>query len=134
MTFSPTPSERLAIRTANAALLDSPDASCDIVATIVFALGAAGLLRDDKPAEPQPLTARELQRAAHFTEAARLLEGRYDQDAVNFLDTMAGGIAAMANEVAAIAAPSPEDPHDSPLHREYRTCRDLPAPRTGAAS
>jgi hypothetical protein len=106
MTASPSPSERLAIRTANAALLDSPNASCDIVATIVFALGAAGLLRDDEPAEPQSLTARELQRAAHFTEAARLLEGRYDEDAVNFLDTMAGGIAAMANEVAAIEDPA----------------------------
>lgn len=44
MTSSPTPSELLAIRTANAALLNSPDASVDMVATIVFALGAAGLL------------------------------------------------------------------------------------------
>ena len=109
MTSSPSPSELLAIRTANAALLNSPDASVDMVATIVFALGAAGLL------------ASEETRAAHFTEAARLLENTgHDDDAVNLLDTLASDITAEAIAVAK------EDPHDSPLHREYRKCRDLP--------
>ncbi|MEU0397976.1 hypothetical protein ABZ208_35525 [Streptomyces sp. NPDC006208] len=43
---SPSPAEVRAIRAGNAALLNSRDASVDIVATIVFALGAAGLLAD----------------------------------------------------------------------------------------
>ncbi|HET6356050.1 hypothetical protein [Streptomyces sp.] len=51
MTHSPTPAELLAIRTGNAALLNSPDSACDIVSTIVFALGAAGLLMDPETAE-----------------------------------------------------------------------------------
>ena len=51
MTHSPTPAELLAIKTGNAALLNSPDSSVDIVSTIVFALGSAGLLMDPEKAK-----------------------------------------------------------------------------------
>lgn len=67
MTHSPTPAELLAIRTGNAALLASVDSSCDIVATIVFALGSAQLLQSpESAAEVQRLRARvaELEAAA----------------------------------------------------------------------
>ena len=56
MTHSPTPAELLAIRTGNAALLNSPDSACDIVSTIVFALGSAQLLQS--PETAKELTAR----------------------------------------------------------------------------
>lgn len=55
MTHSPTPTELLALRTAHAALLTSPDSFCDMVSTIVFALGSAQLLQS-------PETAAELAR------------------------------------------------------------------------
>jgi len=67
MTHSPTPAELLAIRTGNAALLNSPDSTCDIVSTIVFALGSACLLRSPETAdEVKRLRARvaELEAAA----------------------------------------------------------------------
>ena len=50
MSHSPTPTERLALKTANAALLESRDASVDIVATVVFALGSAQLLQSPESA------------------------------------------------------------------------------------
>lgn len=50
MTHSPTPTELLALRTANAALLNSPDSFCDMVATVVFALGSAQLLQSPETA------------------------------------------------------------------------------------
>ncbi|MDI9885355.1 hypothetical protein QMZ92_13355 [Streptomyces sp. HNM0645] len=59
MTNSPTPAERLALKTANAALL-SRDASYDLVSTIVFALGSAQLLQSPETAEET----RELQSRA----------------------------------------------------------------------
>lgn len=46
MTHSPTPAEMRAIRLGNEAVRNSPDALVDIVATVVFALGAAGLLAE----------------------------------------------------------------------------------------
>ncbi|MCX5197180.1 hypothetical protein OOK31_25335 [Streptomyces sp. NBC_00249] len=55
MTHSPTPTELLALRTANAAVQSSPDSTYDIVATAVFALGSAQLLQS-------PETAAELSR------------------------------------------------------------------------
>jgi hypothetical protein len=55
MTHSPTPTELLALKTANAALLNSPDSFCDMVATVVYALGLAQLLQS-------PETAAELER------------------------------------------------------------------------
>ncbi|MFE5630639.1 hypothetical protein [Streptomyces sp. NPDC056543] len=49
-TNSPTPTEKLALKTANAALLASSDAYCDMVATVVFALGSAQLLQSPETA------------------------------------------------------------------------------------
>lgn len=63
MTHSPTPTELLALRTANAALLESRDSFCDMVATVVFALGSAQLLQS-------PETAAEL--AQLRAQASRL--------------------------------------------------------------
>ncbi|MHC3392052.1 hypothetical protein ACLQ2E_21695 [Streptomyces lavendulocolor] len=51
MTHSPTPAERLAIRTGYAALLNSSSPTSSIVEQIVFALGSAGLLMDPETAE-----------------------------------------------------------------------------------
>ncbi|MFD9369613.1 hypothetical protein ACFWA6_18240 [Streptomyces sp. NPDC060020] len=69
------------------------------------------------------IAASELVRADHFTEAARLLEDTdRDDDAVNLLDLVADGIRELAVERRA----SVEDPHDSPLHHEYRLGHDLP--------
>ncbi|MER5482984.1 hypothetical protein ABT024_07170 [Streptomyces sp. NPDC002812] len=64
MTHSPTPTELLALRTANAALLNSPDSFCDMVATVVFALGSAQLLQS-------PETAAELARLRTAWQSAR---------------------------------------------------------------
>ncbi|WP_327413187.1 hypothetical protein [Streptomyces sp. NBC_01233] len=50
MTHSPTPTELLALRTANAALLNSPDVYADFASTIVFALGSAQLLQSPETA------------------------------------------------------------------------------------
>jgi hypothetical protein len=50
MTHSPTPTELLALKTANAAVDSSPDSSYDIVATAVFALGSAQLLQSPETA------------------------------------------------------------------------------------
>lgn len=50
MTHSPTPTELLALKTANAALLESKDSFCDMVATVVFALGSAQLLQSPETA------------------------------------------------------------------------------------
>lgn len=55
MTHSPTPTELAALKVANAALLESRDSFCDMVATVVFALGSAQLLQS-------PETAAELAR------------------------------------------------------------------------
>lgn len=62
------------------------------------------------------LAESEKQRAAHFTEAARLLEdtGR-DDDAVNLLDNVAAGIRVHA-----------EGEHYAAVHHTYRVPRDLP--------
>lgn len=71
MTHSPTPTELLALRTANAALLNSPDSFCDMVSTVVFALGSAQLLQS-------PETAAELSRlrSDHVEDAAQFAEFR----------------------------------------------------------
>ncbi|MFJ2000315.1 hypothetical protein [Streptomyces chartreusis] len=84
--------------------------ACDEIARLESDLGGA----------TARLAAQEQQRAAHFTEAARLLEdtGR-DDDAVNLLDNVAAGI---RSHVVSL-----EDPHDSPLAHTYRLGRDLPA-------
>ena len=63
MTHSPTPTERLALKTANAALLESNDGFCDLVATVVFALSSAQLLQS-------PETAAETERLRAEAEAA----------------------------------------------------------------
>ncbi|MDQ0943320.1 hypothetical protein [Streptomyces sp. V1I1] len=66
MTNSPTPAERLALKTAHAAL-ESRDASYDLVSTVVFALGSAGLLMD-------PETAEELRRLRGLPARVAALE------------------------------------------------------------
>ncbi|THA82774.1 hypothetical protein [Streptomyces sp. A0592] len=78
-----------------------------------------GAVRPDAPL----IATRELVRADHYKDAARLLEdtGR-DDDSVNFLDLMADGIREHATEQLA----SREDPHDSPLRTDYRLGHDLP--------
>lgn len=73
MTHSPTPTERLALKTANAALLESNDSFCDLVATVVFALGSAQLLQS-------PETAAEL--AALRAEVAGLKAERHTTNEV----------------------------------------------------
>ena len=73
MTHSPTPTERLALKTANAALLESNDGFCDLVATVVFALGSAQLLQSpETAAELARLRARvaELETERHTTNEA----------------------------------------------------------------
>ena len=75
MTNSPTPAERLALKTANAAL-ESPDASYDLVSTIVFALGSAQLLQSpETAAELVELRERvaELEAAAYGDAKVRLV-------------------------------------------------------------
>ncbi|MBT2449437.1 hypothetical protein J7F03_20565 [Streptomyces sp. ISL-43] len=74
MTHSPTPTELLALRTANAALLNSPDSFCDMVATIVFALGSAQLLQS--PTRAAELTARRNEDMALRGELAPMGEPR----------------------------------------------------------
>lgn len=74
MTHSPTPTELLALRTANAALLSSPDAFCDIAATIVFALGSAQLLQSPETAMELELLQRELAAARAELEGLRALK------------------------------------------------------------
>lgn len=114
MTGSPSPSELLAIRTANAALLNSPDASVDMVATVVFALSAAGLLAncadcdgtgcDDCPACP----ACDLPDWQRCVACGSCQCDRHD------------------NCTRPAVTVAQEDPHDSPLHHQYRVPRDLP--------
>ncbi|MFD9569931.1 hypothetical protein ACFWBI_08815 [Streptomyces sp. NPDC059982] len=72
MTHSPTPTELLALRTANAALL-TQDSAYDFAATIVFALGSAQLLQS-------PETAAELARLRLLQNAqpAELSEAQVD--------------------------------------------------------
>ncbi|MFI1938364.1 hypothetical protein ACH44C_14450, partial [Streptomyces purpureus] len=73
MTHSPTPTELLALKTANAALLESNDSFCDMVATVVFALGSAQLLQSPEiAAEMSALRARvaELEAERHTTNEA----------------------------------------------------------------
>ncbi|MFF9910659.1 hypothetical protein [Streptomyces sp. NPDC013457] len=73
MTHSPTPTELLALKTANAALLESNDSFCDMVATVVFALGSAQLLQSpETAAELAALRARvaELEAERHTTNEA----------------------------------------------------------------
>ncbi|MFG2747229.1 hypothetical protein ACGFY0_45250 [Streptomyces chartreusis] len=73
MTHSPTPTELLALKTANAALLESNDSFCDLVATVVFALGSAQLLQSpETAAEMAALRARvaELETERHSTNEA----------------------------------------------------------------
>ncbi|MFI8360774.1 hypothetical protein ACIGD1_11500 [Streptomyces sp. NPDC085612] len=72
MTHSPTPTELLALKTANAALL-TRDSSYDFAATIVFALGSAQLLQSpETAAELVRLRARvaELEAERHVTNEA----------------------------------------------------------------
>jgi hypothetical protein len=99
----------LALKTGNAALLASPDASCDIVATVVFALGAAGLLMD-------PETAEELR----TLRAARPA----DEDPIAYA-LIPEALHASSGAVSEIARQA-EDRHDSPLHHDYSVGRDLP--------
>jgi hypothetical protein len=73
MTSSPTPAERLAIKTANAAVLNSPDSMCDIVATVVFALGSAQLLQS-------PEHAAEVAQLSTDLDGARLSLWEEEQD------------------------------------------------------
>jgi len=131
MTNSPTPAERLALKTAHAAL-ESPDASYDLVSTIVFALGAAGLLMD-------PETAEELRRlrAAAGDGSTRTV----DEDPIAFaltpqaeaLHASSGRVVEVPEDVSpqvrtlrALLARQAEDRHDSPLHHRYEKGRDLP--------
>lgn len=77
MSHSPTPTELLALRTANAALLKSPDASYDIVATVVFALGSAQLLQPPETATEVELQSRELSAALAENERLRAELAKY---------------------------------------------------------
>ena len=137
MTHSPTPTELLALRTANAALLSSPDAFCDIAATIVFALGSAQLLQSPESATEVEIQSRELSAAlAELKELrARVAELEALKPApIQTCQTCGAGYtygqpcsqcqfqALMAAERTRQA----EDPHESPLHHDYETCRDFP--------
>ncbi|MCX5587610.1 hypothetical protein [Streptomyces erythrochromogenes] len=74
MTHSPTPTELLALKVANAALL-TQDSSYDFAATIVFALGSAQLLQSpESAAELSRLRARVVEQTPGLeTEQAALL-------------------------------------------------------------
>ncbi|THA56142.1 hypothetical protein [Streptomyces sp. A1136] len=99
MTHSPTPTELLALRTANAALM-SPDSCYDFASTIVFALGSAQLLQSpETAAELARLRARvaELEAERHETnevlsDAAEQL--RADRDRIAGLEAERRTIAA----------------------------------------
>lgn len=90
MTYSPTPTERLALKTANAALLNSLDPWCDIVSTVVFALGSAQLLQSPETAtelerlrlllNAQPVELTEEQRDALSDAGNRALNDHYHED------------------------------------------------------
>jgi hypothetical protein len=129
MTHSPTSAERLAIRTGNAALLNSASPTSHIVEQVVFALGAAGLLMD-------PETAEELRRlravagdgatrtvdedpiTLTLTPAAEELltrDARRDES----VEKLRGLLARQRDR---------EDHFVSPLHRDYRTPHDMPRP------
>ncbi|MEU9861284.1 hypothetical protein AB0D99_10430 [Streptomyces sp. NPDC047971] len=162
MTHSPTPTELLALKTANAALLESNDSFCDLVATVVFALGSAQLLQPpETAAELAALRARvtELESEHHTTnealsEAAEQL--RANRDRITELEalepapiqacrTCGAGYtygqpcsncqfqARMAAELAAQQRQQ-EDPHESPLHHDYAVSRDLPLPHPTSGS
>lgn len=143
MTHSPTPAELLAIKTGNAALLNSPDAACDIVSTIVFALGWACLLRSPETAdEVKRLRARvaELERgqgaagiAVHRINATAWRCEVDSLKAIAIRDEVVG-IQQGAELPEALHASSgavievPQDAHDPARHHEYRLGRDLPEP------
>lgn len=194
MTHSPTPTELLALRTANAALLNSRDASYDFAATIVFALGSAQLLQSPETAaelvrlraqvaEQEEVrvdlwahldfrlrdikrlrarvaeleaergtlvAARDAQIIAWLGKKAREYgtsnrESRDKAEAVfRMADKLSRGAVrqpveaerpdprrdASVAKLRALLAGQREDPHDGPLHHEYRIARDLPeAPR-----
>lgn len=74
MTHSPTPTELLALRTANAALLESRDSFCDMVATVVFALGSAQLLQSPETAAELARLRAERSPALETEQAALLAE------------------------------------------------------------
>lgn len=128
MTHSPTPTELLALRTANAALM-SVDSSYDFASTIVFALGSAQLLQS-------PETAAELARlraqVSELEATAELARTEALADAGNWLDEVGEKDAAYlvyTSDIPAARAMRPvpvEDPHDSPLHHKYKYGRDLP--------
>lgn len=156
MTNSPTPAERLALKTAHAAL-ESRDASYDLVSTIVFALGSAGLLMDpetaeelrqlraSRPVDEDPiafaLTAQA--EALHASSGAVIETPARSEDvklralladqreAVELTARVAAAMAPGALEAAEpriVAELLAEDPHDSPLHHTYAKGRDLPEP------
>jgi endogenous inhibitor of DNA gyrase (YacG/DUF329 family) len=152
MTHSPTPAERLAIRTGNAALLRSASPTSHIVETVVFALGAAGLLMDPETAEEL----RQLRAAAGdgatrtvdedpiayaLTELAAEVngqtceacgEGLDDENISDFCSARCESVGRLRRVLARQRDAQPlgdrEDRFVSPLHRDYRTPHDLPAP------
>jgi hypothetical protein len=150
MTFSPTPTELLALRTANAALLESSDAHCDLVATIVFGLGSAQLLQSpetaaelgrlrDRVTELETAAAKAAgfcaQRAEYVTNL-RSCAPNNDRDYYRWSGhaearrqlsrLLALPVGWPAEDIPAEPALPVEDPHDSPLRHAYKTGRDFP--------
>jgi hypothetical protein len=128
MTHSPTPAERLAIRTGYAALLNSSSPTSSIVEQVVFALGSAGLLMD-------PETVEELRRLRATVGDGSTRTVDEDPIAYTLTEQAAEVVAPDPRRAESVAklrgllarqSASLEDPHDSPLHREYRTPHDLP--------
>ena len=123
MTHSPTPTELLALKTANAALM-SPDSSYDFASTIVFALGSAQLLQSPETAdELARLRARvaelEAGRATVLREAANAIVADNDRR----LWASKPGTHWAADLLRRMAV---EDQYVSPLHTGYRLGHDLP--------
>ncbi|TFE42475.1 hypothetical protein E3E14_25155 [Streptomyces sp. ICN441] len=124
MTTSPTPAERLALKTAHAAML-TPAASYDLVSTIIFALGAAGLLMD-------PETAEELRRLRAQMGAARSADAPIAYALTQKADAIPADPrrAASVAEVQALLARQREDAYTSPLQRgPHPVPHDLPEAR-----
>ncbi|MGW6566482.1 hypothetical protein [Streptomyces sp. NPDC054975] len=110
---SPTPTEKLALKTANAALLESKDAYCDMVATVVFALGSAQLLQS-------PETAAELatlRTRVNELEAERHTTNEWVNDAAAALRAAGTRIAEL--ETAAAKAGALHAKHPNSNHCQY---------------
>lgn len=147
MTNSPTPAERLALKTAHAAL-ESRDASYDLVSTIVFALGSAGLLMDPEKAQRfaeleaaagdgSTRTVDEDPIAYALTPVAELVVG-LDGATPEALHASSGAVIEtpaaddvrpQVQKLRALIAGQREDAHDGLLHHPYRLGRDLPEVR-----